>query len=212
MENVVISGAYPGRDGAVAPARAGQQCPFLAGSEGTAKRYAETRQDESLRAALKLLRPASDDFWVGDYAQSFNWDEIGREYERQLGAHAGLPERASEDGWYAVVFRSKRNPECNHRDLFDADRAAYTEAFEATNGALLVYWFTGLDADNNCLATCVWTGRDIARSVNALPRHKEAARLSAGAYIHYHIDRYGIAWDRARRRLHVAPWGGESAR
>ncbi|KAJ2774974.1 hypothetical protein IWQ57_000590 [Coemansia nantahalensis] len=212
MENVVISGAYPERDGTVAPARAGQQCPFLGGSEGTAKRYSGTRQDESMRAALKLLRPTRDDFRLGDYAQCFNWDEIGREYQRQLGAHAGLPDRASEDGWYAVAFRSKRNPECRHRDLFDADRDAYTEAFETTNGALLVYWFTGLDADNNCLATCVWTGRDIARSINGLPKHKEAARLADGAYIHHHIDRYSIAWDSAQRRLDVVPWGGVSTR
>ncbi|KAJ2711709.1 hypothetical protein H4R19_003118 [Coemansia spiralis] len=167
--------------------------------------YWATRQDESLREALKLLKPTRDDYRVGDYSQCFNWDEIGRAYEKQLAAHADLPERTAEDGWYAVAFRSKRNPECNTGDLFDADRNAYTEAFESTNQALLVYWFTTLDDDNNCLATCVWTGRDIARSVNMLPKHKEAARLSAGAYIHYHIDRYRITWNSEQRCLDVAP-------
>ncbi|PIA14626.1 hypothetical protein COEREDRAFT_35106, partial [Coemansia reversa NRRL 1564] len=149
----------------------------------------------SMREALKLLKPIRDDFRLADYSQSFNWDEI----------NSKLPSR-TEYSWYAVVFRSKRKVDCQTGDLFDADKMAYEEAFNSTNRSLLVYWYTGLDDDNNCLATCVWSSRDIARSVNSLPRHKEAARLSAGSYVHYNIDRCRISWLPSEQKLTVSPW------
>ncbi|KAJ1955174.1 hypothetical protein GGI12_005622, partial [Dipsacomyces acuminosporus] len=114
----------------------------------------------------------------------FNWSEISSKFGAALDGHSHLPGRPATDdiSWYAVVFRSKRREDCNNLDLFEADRLAYDEAFAHTNGALLVYWYTDLDEDNNCLATCVWTSRKHALSVNSLPKHRDAARLSSGAY------------------------------
>ncbi|KAJ2640714.1 hypothetical protein GGF44_002463, partial [Coemansia sp. RSA 1694] len=177
-------------------------CPIAHHQTGTATDeksqvvYSETQEDESLRQALKLLAPTRDDFRLADYATSFNWSDISSEFHSQLSNYSALPSRSSTAtttkefavSWYAVVFRSKRRADCNNIDLYEADRLAYNEAFATTNGSLLAYWYTDLDGDNNCLATCVWTSRDIARSVNLLPRHREAARLSAGSYVHYNID------------------------
>ncbi|KAJ2485253.1 hypothetical protein EV174_001858, partial [Coemansia sp. RSA 2320] len=180
-------------------------CPVMHGSAartGTTPIYTKTREDESMRQALKLLNPIRDDFRLADYAESFNWAEISAEFQTQLLVHADLPPKADSapDNWYAVVFRSKRRTDCNNVDLFEADRNAYREAFSSTNGSLLMYWYTELDADDNCLATCVWSNRELARSVNMLPAHREAARLSAGSYVHYIIDRVCITWlpDEAR--------------
>ncbi|ORX69130.1 hypothetical protein DL89DRAFT_323272 [Linderina pennispora] len=153
MPNVLVSGVYPSPD---------------------------TQEDKALREALRLLTPTRPDFRTADYAASFNWDEISLEYARQLNEFTHLPQRDEDSSpWYAVVFRSKRRKDCNNVDLFDADRDAYNEAFKHTGGALLVYWYTDLDADFNCLATCVWTSRDKALSVNSLPAHRQASRLSA---------------------------------
>ncbi|KAJ2831676.1 hypothetical protein GGI24_001501 [Coemansia furcata] len=168
--------------------------------------YSKTLEDESFRLALDLLAPIRDDFRLADYATSFNWDKISTEFRAQMLKHQELPPRSGVVSWYAVVFRSKRRTDCNNVDLYEADRLAYNEAFTETNGSLLKYWYTDLDAENNCLATCVWTSRDIARSVNLLPRHREAAQLSAGSYVHYNIDRYRIAWDRDKKILEVTPW------
>ncbi|KAI8320536.1 hypothetical protein GQ54DRAFT_246983, partial [Martensiomyces pterosporus] len=146
----------------------------------------------ALRQALKMLAPVRDDFRLADYSTSFNW------------AHDHLPHRPPGDlSWYAVVFRSRRKADCNNVDLFEADRLAYTEAFANTNGALLVYWYTGLDKDSNCLATCVWASRGHAVSVSSLPAHKDAARLSAGSYVHYKIDRQRIEWLPEESKLQV---------
>ncbi|KAJ1829987.1 hypothetical protein IWW55_000256 [Coemansia sp. RSA 2706] len=213
MANVLISGVYPAREAgqqeAIKRAEAAESaCPLHATATAPAQQYRPTREDESMREALKRLQPISDDFRTGDYARSFNWDEISAAFFEQLATQRGdLPGRAAgEDDWYAVVFRSQRRRDCSNADLFEADRLAYEEAYAATGGALLVYWFAGLDADHNCLATCVWSARDVARSVNALPRHREAARLSADVYVSYHIDRYRIRMDAPRQRLDVAPW------
>lgn len=182
-------------------------CPFFNQQQSRPLVYAKTREDESLRQALKLIKPIRDDFRLADYSESFNWTEISEEFHNQLDNHKDLPHRLQDNrDWYAVVFRSKRRVNCNNVDLFEADRLAYEEAFNATNGSLLVYWYTGLDEDNNCLATCVWSSQDIARSVNSLPMHKNAVRLSAGSYAHYHIDRYRIEWVEQEGRLAVRPW------
>ncbi|KAJ2905163.1 hypothetical protein GGI21_004199 [Coemansia aciculifera] len=166
--------------------------------------YHETQQDERMRQALKLLAPTQDDFRLVDYATRFNWPEMAAEYASQLSKHSDLPSRDKLPAtWYAVVFRSKRRTDCNNVDLFEADRLAYNEAFSTTNGSLLKYWYCDLDKDNNCLATCVWTSRDLARSVNLLPRHREAARLSAGSYVHYNIDRYQITWLDDKKKFDV---------
>ncbi|KAJ2017941.1 hypothetical protein GGI13_000743 [Coemansia sp. RSA 455] len=175
-------------------------------SDNVREVYSETLEDESLRQALKLLAPIRKDFRLADYATSFNWDEISAEFQAQRPNYQALPSRSGTLSWYAVVFRSKRRTDCNNVDLFEADRLAYQEAFTTTNGSLLVYWYTDLDDDNNCLATCVWTSRDIARSVNLLPRHREAVQLSAGSYVHYNIDRCRITWLPEEERLEVTPW------
>ncbi|KAJ2802359.1 hypothetical protein H4R20_003310 [Coemansia guatemalensis] len=227
MTNVLISGVYPNREAAggeggsssnsayrqaeTAAAAINSACPLHA-APGTLEqvlKYSPTREDESMREALKLLTPIRDDFRLADYAQSFNWDKISDEFHRQLKRFDDpllqLPKR-TEYSWYAVVFRSKRKVDCSNSDLFEADKMAYEEAYKSTNGSLLVYWYTGLDDDHNCLATCVWSSRDIARSVNSLPKHKEAARLSADVYVHYNIDRYRISWVPTEQKLNVAPW------
>ncbi|KAJ2358792.1 hypothetical protein GGF43_000577 [Coemansia sp. RSA 2618] len=218
MTNVLISGVYPQRDGSYVQQKQNAKkpdvavesaCPLHATDAPTkVLRYKPTREDEVMRIALKRLNPIRSDFRLADYAQSFNWDQVTQEFRTQLHNNReldGLPARADYE-WYAVVFRSKRRADCSNADLFEADERAYTEAFESTNGALLVYWFTGLDEDHNCLATCVWSERDIARSVNSLPRHREAARLSADVYVHYNIDRYRITWVPEQETLDVAPW------
>ncbi|KAJ2790429.1 hypothetical protein GGI18_001801, partial [Coemansia linderi] len=115
--------------------------------------YSPTLEDESLRKALHLLAPTSDDFRLADYATSFNWPDISAELQAQFAHHQDLPPRQGPVSWYAVVFRSKRRTDCNNIDLFEADRLAYNEAFTVTNGSLLKYWYTDLDKDNNCLAT-----------------------------------------------------------
>ncbi|KAJ2838834.1 hypothetical protein FBU31_000828 [Coemansia sp. 'formosensis'] len=184
-------------------------CPIshaATNSEKPREVYSKTLEDESLRQALNLLAPIRDDFRLADYATSFNWDKISTEFGTQMLKHQELPPRSGAVSWYAVVFRSKRRTDCNNVDLFEADRLAYNEAFTTTNGSLLKYWYTDLDAENNCLATCVWTSRDIARSVNLLPRHREAAQLSAGSYVHYNIDRYRITWVPDKENLEVTPW------
>ncbi|KAJ2156298.1 hypothetical protein GGF46_005284 [Coemansia sp. RSA 552] len=190
MTNVLISGKYPEREGTVA-SEGKAICPFHAAPEPQdIPQYSKTREDESMREALKLLRPTRPDFRLADYSKSFNWSEIDAAFHTHLAAYGHLPLRKQEDlSWYAVVFRSKRRVDCRDADLFEADKQAYEEAFKSTNGSLLVYWYAGLDEDHNCLATCVWSSRDIARSVNSLPRHREAARLSADVYVHYNIDR-----------------------
>ncbi|KAJ1664180.1 hypothetical protein IW140_004208 [Coemansia sp. RSA 1813] len=159
--------------------------------------YSVTREDESMREALKQFRAVRDDYRTADYGKSFNWAEIATEYKRQLSNFDHLPSRETEDvpiDWFAVAFRSKRRTDCDNVDLFDADRKAYEEAFYGTNKSLLMYWYSDLDDEQNCLATCIWTSRDIARSVNSLPHHHEAARLSAGSYVHYNVGRCRIQW------------------
>ncbi|KAJ1773477.1 hypothetical protein GGH17_001627 [Coemansia sp. RSA 788] len=208
MTNVLISGVYPQREGeterkvTVTPSA----CPLHAPvSSDPPLKYAPTHEDESMREALKLLHPICDDFRTADYATSFNWPKITESFIEHLKYPSELPARSDYE-WYAVVFRSQRRADCRDADLFEADRQAYEEAFSATNGALLVYWYTGLDENHNCLATCVWSARDIARSVNSLPRHREAAKLSAHVYVSYHIDRYRISWVPSQQSLSVVPW------
>ncbi|KAJ2689681.1 hypothetical protein IWW39_001273 [Coemansia spiralis] len=91
--------------------------------------YSPTLEDESLRKALHLLAPTSDDFRLADYATSFNWSDISAELQAQFAHHQDLPPRQGPVSWYAVVFRSKRRTDCNNIDLFEADRLAYNEAF-----------------------------------------------------------------------------------
>ncbi|KAJ1719033.1 hypothetical protein LPJ53_006126 [Coemansia erecta] len=223
MPSVLISDTYPTREQLADDSKtlvvdskpkelhvSAAVCPFSQAS-GTSRpvlRYSATQEDERMRQALKVLRTARSDFRTGDYAQSFNWGEISSEYRRLAGggSHGHLQSRADDLVWYAVVFRSKRRADCNNVDLFMADKNAYEEAYAHTNGALLVYWYSDLDDNNDCLATCVWTSRVIARSVNSLPAHREAAGLAAGAYVHYHIDRYRIQWLAGEERLSLAPW------
>ncbi|KAJ2700153.1 hypothetical protein FB645_005085 [Coemansia sp. IMI 203386] len=187
------------------------KCPFHSSQASTdasqVLKYWSTKQDERMRQALKKLRTTRDDFRTGDYAKCFSWDEISNEYRRldNENSHEQLPDKPDLT-WYAVVFRSKRRADCNNLDLFMADKEAYEEAYEITNGALLVYWYTDLDEDHNCLATCVWTSRDIARSVNSLPAHRQAASLAAGSYEHYKIDRYRIQWNGNEKTLDLEPW------
>ncbi|KAJ1743154.1 hypothetical protein LPJ68_001273 [Coemansia sp. RSA 1086] len=217
MTNVLISGTYPDRQqeevkqqqATEALVTSVSTCPLHAPPTTSQHvlKYSLTREDESMREALKLLNPTKDNFRTGDYKECFNWCDISHEFHKQLANFAHLPKRDSSDlSWYAVVFRSKRRADCSNADLFEADKQAYEEAFSATNGSLLVYWYTGLDDEHNCLATCVWSSRDIARSVNSLPRHREAARLSADVYVHYHIDRYRIEWVPNSQTLKVEPW------
>ncbi|KAJ1942228.1 hypothetical protein GGF37_003204 [Kickxella alabastrina] len=221
MSYVLISDTYPTRDqlasGAnhlvvdgLASSASTLVCPFQHHASKPGKKilkYSPTKEDERIRQSLKLLKTVRDDFRTADYAQSFNWSEISQEYNRLQNSHAHLPSRDSSEklSWYAVVFRSRRRADCNNVDLFMADKNAYEEAYQMTNGSLLVYWYTDLDADNNCLATCVWSSRDIARSVNSLPAHKEAASLAAGSYVHYHIDRYRIQWRTEDKSFDLTP-------
>ncbi|KAJ1729280.1 hypothetical protein LPJ72_005057 [Coemansia sp. Benny D160-2] len=173
--------------------------------------YTLTREDESMREALKLFQAVRDDYRTADYGESFNWDEIAAEYKKQLIKFNHLPPRELKTpeeplDWFAVAFRSQRRKDCDNVDLFDADKNAYEEAYYATNKSLLMYWYTDLDQDNNCLASCVWTDRDIARSVNTLPHHREAAQLSAGSYVHYTVDRCRIQWDPVNSTFKISPW------
>ncbi|KAJ2455085.1 hypothetical protein EV183_001014 [Coemansia sp. RSA 2336] len=215
MTNVLISGTYPDRQqeevkqqqATEALVTSVSACPLHAPTSQHVLKYSLTQEDEGMREALKLLNPTKDNFRTGDYKECFNWNDISHEFHKQLPNFAHLPKRDAGDlSWYAVVFRSKRRADCSNADLFEADKQAYEEAFSATNGSLLVYWYTGLDEEHNCLATCVWSSRDIARSVNSLPRHREAARLSADVYVHYHIDRYRIEWVPDSQTLTVEPW------
>ncbi|KAJ2546490.1 hypothetical protein EV175_005582 [Coemansia sp. RSA 1933] len=221
MPDILISGKYPTIDGAghiVSPSDPNKIhtddspsdcCPFhtdhkidrlkranLANEQERAV-YSPTREDESMREALKLFRAVRDDYRTADYGESFNWSEIAAEYKRQLQKHGNLPSRELESenvDWFAVAFRSKRRTDCDSVDLFDADRKAYEEAFYGTNKSLLMYWYSDVDDEQNCLATCVWTSRDIARSINSLPHHREAARLAAGSYVHYNVGSCRIRW------------------
>ncbi|KAJ1810343.1 hypothetical protein LPJ56_004399 [Coemansia sp. RSA 2599] len=192
-----------------APSDSAKECPLHSDHQATqVLKYWPTKEDERMRQALKQLRTTRKDFRTGDYAQCFSWDEISKEYRRLEAAdsHGQLPGKPGDLVWYAVVFRSKRKVECNNLDLFMADKEAYEEAYEITNGALLVYWYTDLDEDHNCLATCVWTSRDIARSVNSQPAHRIAAALAADSYEHYKIDRYRIQWSTEKSTLDLSPW------
>ncbi|KAJ1645135.1 hypothetical protein J3B02_006245 [Coemansia erecta] len=199
-----------------APSDSPKKCPFhdnqatteSSSSSSKILQYWPTKQDEIMRQALKKLRTTRDDFRTGDYAKCFSWDEVSDEY-RQLNnndIYEQLPDKPGDLVWYAVVFRSKRREDCNNLDLFMADKEAYEEAYEITNGALLVYWYTDLDKDNNCLATCVWTSRDIARSVNSQPAHRIAAAMAADSYVHYKIDRYRIQWNLKVNKLDLSRW------
>ncbi|KAI9504852.1 hypothetical protein BX070DRAFT_185142, partial [Coemansia spiralis] len=160
----------------------------------------------SLRAALKSFRPTHKNFRTHDYSKSFNWSEISKIYQQKLGQFAHLPHNKPGLVWFAVAFRSRRRKDCDNLDLFMADKNAYEEAFYATNKSLLMYWYSDVDEENYCLATCVWTSADIARSVNSLPHHKEAARLSAGAYVHYNVEKWRIQWSPQDQEFSVSLW------
>ncbi|KAJ1795163.1 hypothetical protein LPJ59_004394 [Coemansia sp. RSA 2399] len=232
MPAILISGKYPTIDGSghlVSPSDPSKLpveespsdcCPFhtdhiidrlkrdnLAQEHGRAV-YSVTREDESMREALKVFHAVRADYRTADYGASFNWDEVAAEYKRQLANFSHLPSRASDaeepTDWFAVAFRSKRRTDCDNVDLFDADRKAYEEAFYGTNKSLLMYWYSDVDDEQNCLATCVWTSRDIARSINSLPHHREAARLAAGSYVHYKVGCCRIRW--TGETLRVSSW------
>ncbi|KAJ2143402.1 hypothetical protein IW142_003739 [Coemansia sp. RSA 564] len=208
MSNVLISGVYPPREGeaerevTATPSEYPLPAPV---SSDPLLRYTPTHEDECMREALKLLHPIRDDFRTADYATSFNWPEITESFIKHLKSPSELPAR-SECDWYALVFRSQRRADCIDTDLFEADRQAYEEAYSTSNGGLLVYWYTELDENNYCMTTCVWTARNIARSVSLLPRHMAAAKMAAGVYVSHHIDRYRISWVPSQQTLSVALW------
>ncbi|GLJ45140.1 hypothetical protein SUGI_0950260 [Cryptomeria japonica] len=94
--------------------------------------------------------------------------------------------------FYGVAFRSVRKSDGVDDDtlLYAADAAAYQEAL--TSGKLIRYWYGTLNEKRECLASCIWTSREAAKSVMSAPLHRKAASLAAHYYERYMLESFWI--------------------